>query len=284
MSVPGALPDVPAATGGPGGARPSVAALVEQAKLATLGMLVAGIAHELNTPLGALHANHDVLQRALQKLHGILEDDVVEPHELDEVRRIVAAVTNIVQVNELAMARMVQLVKDLRNFGRLDRADIDVVDLHEGIRSTIAILGAHARTVAIDTDFGALPSVRCHPDRLNQVWMNLLMNAAQATPDGGRVLIRTRAAGATVRIEIIDRGAGIAAENIDRIFEPGFTTKAGRVGMGLGLAITREVVEQHGGSIRVASERGSGTTFTIDLPVSGPAADAEPAASHGGAT
>ncbi|HSK18259.1 MAG TPA: HAMP domain-containing sensor histidine kinase [Longimicrobiales bacterium] len=272
-------PDAPPGT--PGGE--SIAALVQQAKLATLGMLVAGIAHELNTPLGALHGNHDVLQRALHKLHAILEDEVVEPHELDEVRRIVAAVTSIVQVNELAMARMVQLVKDLRNFGRLDRADIDVVDLHEGIRSTIAIMGVHSRTVTIDTEFGVLPAVRCHPDRLNQVWMNLLMNAVHASPAGGRVHVRTHPLDAMVRIEIVDDGAGIPTENLERIFEPGFTTKSGRVGMGLGLAIAREVVQQHGGSIRVASERGVGTTFTIDLPVAGPIADTEPAASHGGA-
>src|ERR687891_1874606 len=223
----------------------TVAALVEQAKLATLGMLVAGVAHELNTPLGALHSNHDVLQRALARLHAILEDDVVEPHELAEVRRIVAAVRNIVDVNNLAMERMVQLVRDLRNFGRIDRAEIDWIDLHEGIESTIAILGQQARRVQISTDFGSLPLVRCHPHRLNQVWLNLLLNAVQATADGGRVTIRTSARDGTVHVEVGDTGSGIDAENLARIFEPGFSTKSGRVSMGLGLAIVREIVEQH---------------------------------------
>ena len=238
-------------------------------------MLVAGVAHELNTPLGAMHSNHDVLQRALAKLHAILEDDVVEPHELDEVRRIVAAVRNILDVNNLAMERMVQLVRDLRNFGRLDRAEIDWIDLHEGIESTIAILGQQARRVQIVTELGALPPVRCHPHRLNQVWMNLLLNAVQATGDGGAVTIRTAVRGDTVRVEVADTGSGIPADTLQRIFEPGFSTKGGRVSMGLGLAIVREIIEQHGGRIAVVSEQNVGTTFTVDLPVAGPAVAGE---------
>jgi two-component system NtrC family sensor kinase len=261
----------------------SVAALVEQARLASLGMLVAGVAHELNTPLGAMHSNHDVLQRALAKLHAILEDDVVEPSELDEVRRIVAAVRNILDVNNLAMERMVQLVADLRNFGRLDRADVDWVDLHEGITSTIAILGQQARRVQMVTEFGVIPLVRCHPHRLNQVWMNLLLNAAQATPDGGRVTIRTERRGAEVRVEVADNGSGIPAANLQRIFEPGFSTKGGRVSMGLGLAIVREIIEHHGGHIAVASELKVGTTFTVDLPIAGPTGNGEDQpGQHGG--
>jgi two-component system NtrC family sensor kinase len=260
----------------------SVAELVEQARLATLGMLVAGVVHELNTPLGAMHSNHDVLQRALAKLHAILEDDVVEPSELDEVRRIVAAVRNILDVNNLAMERMVQLVADLRNFGRIDRAEIDWVDLHEGITSTIAILGQETRRVHVATDFATIPLVRCHPHRLNQVWMNLLLNAVQATADGGRVTIRTQRRGDEVRVEVADTGSGIARANLQRIFEPGFSTKGGRVSMGLGLAIVREIVEQHRGRIAVTSEPNVGTTFTVDLPMAGPAAGEDQSDQHGG--
>ena len=248
----------------------SVAALVQQAKLATLGMLVAGVAHELNTPLGALHSNHDLLRRSLSRLHVILEDEVVTADELDEVRRIVGAVRGIVDVNDLAMNRMVQLVRDLRNFGRIDRADIDWVDLREGIESTIAILGAEARRVRLVAELGALPLVRCQPNRLNQVWMNLLLNAIQATPEGGRVTIRTRSTDAVVFVEVSDTGSGIAPEHVDHIFEPGFTTKSGRVSMGLGLAIVREIVQQHGGKIAVSSEPGMGTQFAVELPVAGP--------------
>jgi two-component system, NtrC family, sensor kinase len=115
-----------------------------------------------------------------------------------------------------------------------------------------------------------VPSIRCHPHRLNQVWMNLLVNAVQATPDGGTVTVRTAATETGVRVEVEDTGTGVSRENLERIFEPGFTTKSGRISMGLGLAITREVVQQHGGRIAVTSEPGVGTRFTVELPAAGP--------------
>jgi two-component system, NtrC family, sensor kinase len=245
----------------------AIADLVNQARLATLGMLVAGFAHEINTPLGALSSNHDVLQRALGKLQQILEDEVVEPHELDEVRRVVRAVNGILEVNDLAMHRMTQLVRNLRNFGRLDRADVDWADLAEGIDSTLAILAHELRPLHVVREIGLLPRVHCHPDRLNQVWMNLLLNARRATADGGTVAVRAHAEGDRVRVEICDTGSGIPPDNLERIFQPGFTTRDGRVGMGLGLLIARQIVEQHSGRIRVSSEVGVGTTFSVELPV-----------------
>lgn len=248
----------------------ALAEIVNQAKLATLGMMVAGIAHEVNTPLGAINSNHDTLRRALNKLQEILADEVVEPHELDEVRRIVKAVDGILRVNDIAVERMTRLVGSLRTFGRLDRAQVDWADPHEGIDATLAILGHEARQVTVDRQYGDLPRVRCHPDRLNQVWMNLTMNAFHAMPDAGTLTIRTTADGDDIRITFEDTGHGIAAEHLDRIFEPGFTTKSGRVGMGLGLLIVREVIEQHRGRILVESEPDAGTTFTVILPVAGP--------------
>ncbi len=248
----------------------SLAEVVNQAKLATLGMLVAGVAHEVNTPLGAINSNHDVLRRALVKLQDILEDEVVEPHELDEVRRIVKAVDGILKVNDIAVERMTTLIRSLRTFGRLDRAEVDWVDLHEGIDATLAILAHETRDVTVELDYGELPRVRCQPDRLNQVWMNLTVNAVHAMPHGGTLRIGTRADGEDVKVTFADTGHGIAPEHIRRIFEPGFTTKAGRVGMGLGLLITRQVIEHHRGRIDVVSEVDNGTTFTVSLPVAGP--------------
>jgi two-component system, NtrC family, sensor kinase len=246
---------------------PAIAEAVTQARLATLGLLVAGLAHEINTPLGALNSNHDVLRRALERLQAILEDEVVEPHELEEVRRIVRALDSILHVNDLAVERMSGLIKSLRNFGRIDRADLDYADLHEGIDSTLEILAHELRPVHVVRSYGMLPRVHCHPQQINQVFMNLLLNAAQAMPEGGTIEIVTWSSDTSVHVRIADSGVGIPAHVLHQIFEPGFTTRGGRVGMGLGLLISRQIIDRHGGAIHVESESGTGSTFTITLPV-----------------
>jgi two-component system, NtrC family, sensor kinase len=240
---------------------------VNQAKLAQLGMLIAGVAHEVNTPLGALNSNHDVLRRAMGRLQAILEDEVVEPHELEEVRRIVRALDGVLRVNDLAVERMMSLVNSLRTFGRLDASAFDSADLHEGIDATLAILAHETRRVTVVRDFADLPRVYCQPDRLNQVWMNLAVNAVHAMTEGGSLTIRTRHNGEQVSIEFEDTGVGIPQDVMQRIFEPGFTTRRGRIGMGLGLLISRQIVEQHRGGIAVRSEPGIGSAFTVTLPV-----------------
>jgi two-component system, NtrC family, sensor kinase len=254
-------------TADPGSDHDEVAEMVTQARLATLGMLVAGLAHEINTPLGAINSNHDVLRRALGKLQVILEDEVVEPHELEEVRRIVKAVDGILRVNDMAVERMTELVKSLRSFGRLDRAELDFADLHEGIDSTLAILAHELKGVAVAREFSEIPLVECQPHQLNQVFMNLILNARQATADGGSITVRTGAAGDRVTVAVADTGTGIAPDAMKKLFQPGFTTKGGRIGMGLGLVICRQIVERHGGRITVSSEFGTGTTFTVVLPL-----------------
>lgn len=248
----------------------ALARVVNREKLATLGMLVAGFAHEVNTPLGAINSNHDVLRRALDKLQDILEDEVVEPHELEEVRRIVRAVVGVLKVNDIAVERMNTLVRSLRTFGRLDRSQLDWSDLHEGIDATLAILAHELDEVRIQREYGELPRVRCHPDQLSQVWSNLAQNALRAMPDGGTLTITTAPDGEHVRVSFTDTGRGMSPEEQEHLFEPGFTTKGNRVGMGLGLLITRQVVDHHQGRILVDSTLGVGTTFTILLPVAGP--------------
>ena len=247
-----------------------VTELVNETRLATLGSLIAGVTHELNTPLGALNSNHDVLRRALERLQSILADEVVEPHELDEVRRIVRTVDGILRVNDLAVERMSELVRNLRSFGRIDRAALDDADLHQGLESTLALLAHEMKHIEVVREFGAIPLVHCHPQRLHQVFMNIIHNAVQAMPGGGRLTVGSELVGDTVRIRISDTGAGIPAEQRERIFEPGFTTRQGRVGMGLGLAISRQIVDEHGGRIEVESAPGAGAAFTVCLPVRGP--------------
>ncbi len=241
--------------------------LVNSAKLATLGSLVAGVAHEINTPLGALHSNHDVIERALNKLQDILEDEVVTPDELEEVRKIVRAMDGVLHTNGIAVGRMVKLVDSLRTFGRPDRADVDRVDLHEGIEGTLALLGHEIHDIEILREFGDIPLVECYPDRINQVFMNLLLNALQAMGEHGTLTIRTRSNSNQASVAISDTGPGISPETREHLFDPGFTTKGERVGMGLGLAISRQIVDQHSGDMEVDSVLGEGTTFTVSLPL-----------------
>lgn len=260
---------------------PEIASAVNAARLATLGMLVAGIAHEINTPLGALASNHDVLKRAMGRLQDILADEVVDETELDEVRRIVRALDGVMRVNDLAVERVLGLVESLRSFGRPDGAQVDRVDLHQGIDAALTLLQHRMRDrIEVRREYGELPRVECAPQQLNQVFMNLLLNAVQAIPDSGVITIRTTGDDQGVRVAVQDTGTGIPPENLERIFEPGFTTKGSRVGMGLGLLIARQVVDRHGGAIDVRSTPGRGSTFTVDLPLSFPRS-ASPGAGSG---
>ena len=241
--------------------------MLDSTRLASLGNLVAGLVHEINTPIGALHSNHDVLKRALDRLQAILADEQVEPHELQEVRKVVRALYEIESVNTLAVERVDQLVKSLRSFGRPGSAEVGWANLHEGIDSTLAITRHELTGVEVVKDYGTLPMVLCRAVQLNQGFMNLVVNARQAMRDSGKLTIRTRADGDRVRISIADTGCGIPPENRTRIFQPGFTTKGARVGMGMGLLIARQIVEHHQGRIDVQSEVNKGTEFTITLPV-----------------
>lgn len=230
--------------------------------------LIGGLAHEINTPLGALSSNHDVIMRALVRLQAILADEVVDQSELEEVRRIVRALDEVMRVNTLAVDRVNGLVKNLRNFGRPDASETNYADVHTGLDSTLAImqheLGERIRVVR---DYGELPPVLCRPHQLNQVWLNLLINACQAISGQGTITIRTRTEADRVEVAISDTGNGMSPDHQERIFQPGFTTKDGRVGMGLGLIITKQIVQQHDGALQVHSEVGQGTTFTVLLPI-----------------
>ena len=162
---------------------------------------------------------------------------------------------------------MVKLVESLRTFGRPDRAEVDRVDIHEGLEGTLAVLGHELKNITVERDYAELPLVECYPNRINQVFMNLLYNAAQAMPAGGTLSLRTTNDDEVVSVEGTDDGCGIAPEALGRIFEPGFTTKGGRVGMGLGVAISQRIIDHHGGEISIQSLLGQGSTFLVRLPV-----------------
>ncbi|GMR22627.1 MAG: hypothetical protein BMS9Abin37_0990 [Acidobacteriota bacterium] len=242
-------------------------ALVQTEKMASLGKLVAGIAHEINTPVGAVSSNADLMRRALTKLrHAIGESQIPENRDLEKA---LTALEHVASVNREACERIAKIVRELRNFARLDEAERKRVDVHEGIESTLTLLH-HELKKRIDVvrEFGDLPEIECFPSRLNQVFMNLLVNTIQAIDGKGRITVRTSASDAHVRLEFRDSGRGVPPDVLPQIFDPGFTTKGVGVGSGLGLAICYQIVRKdHGGEISVDSKTGVGTTFTVTLPI-----------------
>ncbi len=161
------------------------------------------------------------------------------------------------------------MVPNLRLFSRLDEAEFKKVDIHEGIESTIRLLSQYygSGRITLERAYADLPPVDCYAGQLNQVWMNLFINAAQAISSEGRVRVATRREDGMAVVSISDTGEGIAPEHLKRIFDPFFTTKRVGEGTGLGLSITYGIVERHGGSINVESRLGEGTTFTVRLPI-----------------
>ena len=247
--------------------------LVHAEKMAALGQLVAGVAHEINTPLGAIKSNTDTLLRTMDKLQELVAALQGEGGggPVSKLAKLLSSGQKLNDINTQAVERIVGIVSSLRQFARLDQAEIDAVDLHESIDNTLVLVHhQYKHRITVHRDYGELPPVECHPDQINQVIMNLLVNAGQAIEGEGEVHIRTRLDGKRAVIELEDTGKGIPAENLPRIFDPGFTTKGVGVGTGLGLSIVHGIVEEHGGSREVDSEVGRGSTFRLKLPLTHP--------------
>ena len=244
--------------------------LVQSEKMASLGQLVAGVAHEINTPLGALRSNMDTFIRTVQKVQEILSNPD-NPAEVCRQSQLIGYFENIDKlnaINSIATERIVSIVGSLRKFARLDLAEVDEVDIHEGIENTLTLVHHELKNrIEVHKEYEKIPLIRCFPNQLNQVFMNLLVNASHAIKDRGKIFIKTRSHNGSVIIEIRDTGKGIPKQDLGRIFDPGFTTKGFGVGTGLGLAIVYQIVEAHKGKIEVESEVGKGTTFRLTLPV-----------------
>jgi two-component system NtrC family sensor kinase len=244
--------------------RQTQARLVQSEKMAALGALVAGVAHEINTPLGAITSNVDVVLRGLGKI----APSVAAPRA-DAVR----VLDDLLRTTAQACQRISAIVKNLKNFARLDEAEWKPADLREGMDSTLALVEhLHRGRIEIVREYGAVPLVACHPGQLNQVFMNLLVNAIQAIAERGTIRVRIVEDAAHVRVDVEDTGSGIAPEHLSRIFDPGFTTKGVGVGTGLGLPICHQIVTAHAGTISVTSRPGAGSTFSVRVPLAGPAA------------
>jgi two-component system NtrC family sensor kinase len=267
--------------------------LVQSEKLASLGQLVAGVAHEINNPLAFVTNNIVVLQRDFAGLKEILKayqaadatllaadpQAAANIHELAERIDVTYSLANLAETltrSREGLKRIQQIVLDLRDFSRQETVgDLqEHVDLNTGIASTINIVRGRARGrgVELTADLTPLPGITCSPTKINQVVLNLVANAIDACHTGGKVTIRSRTRPSGIEVEISDNGSGIDPSVRDKIFDPFFTTKPQGQGTGLGLSISHGIVADHGGTITVESAIGKGTTFFVRLPLVPPPA------------
>ena len=265
--------------------------LLQAEKMASIGQLAAGIAHEINNPVGFVNSNMGALQTYVATLFGVIGayeaavaaaapgsalaaqvEAIGRRAELDYLRE---DATELVRESMDGLKRVKDIVQSLKDFSHVGESEWQLADLHQGLESTLHIVANEIKYKAtIEKHYGTLPPVTCLASQLNQVFMNLLVNAGQAIDGHGVITLRSGVDGDWVWIAIGDTGAGIAPAHLNRIFEPFFTTKPVGSGTGLGLSLSYSIVAKHGGRIDVASLPGAGTTFTVRLPVLPPAAHA----------
>ena len=259
--------------------------LIQSEKLASIGQLAAGVAHEINNPVGYVFSNFSSLERYLKDLFRMLEayesaeaqlSDTPTAARLSALRQEIDLeylkqdVPTLMAESREGIARVRKIVQDLKDFSHIDtRPQWEWSDLHKGLDSTLNIVQNEIKYKAeVVKHYGTLPEVQCLAPELNQVFMNLLINAAQAIDKPrGTISIRTGAGGDTVWVEVEDDGCGISSENASRIFDPFFTTKPVGKGTGLGLSLSYGIVKKHGGRLEVDSEPGRGTRFRVTIPV-----------------
>jgi signal transduction histidine kinase len=257
--------------------------LVQSEKMASVGQLTAGIAHELNNPINFISGNINPLKRDLVDMLSVLElyDKLVNKQKMTDAFREVNLLKEKIEFEFLVKEirslingigegahRSSEIVKGLRSFSRLDDEKFTEADIHDGLDSTLILLYNKTKNrIKIHKDYGDVPPIKCLPSKLNQVFMNILTNSIQAIEDKGEIFIETISSGIGVKIIIRDTGVGIPPEIKDHIFDPFFTTKDVGSGTGLGLSISYGIIEQHEGNIDVISEPGKGTEFIISLPI-----------------
>lgn len=240
--------------------------LVQKEKMAMLGQLAAGIAHEMNSPLGTLNTAADGFSRGAQHIATGLDQG--DDAGTSKARRVSSSLTNMAGATQVACRRISEIVKALGNFTRLDEEEFKAVDLNEGIESTLLLLANRYRgRVKFAVKLGELPEVRCRAAAINQVFLGLLVFSAENLDGKGIVLITSRPGGQGVEITISNDGDGLPDDKLAHIFDPAFTNTGGRVGMELGLPLSYRTVREHGGDLVVDSGPGQGTKFTLRLPL-----------------
>jgi signal transduction histidine kinase len=240
--------------------------------------LAAGVAHEINNPIGFVTSNLRTLGTYVRDLLQLAEvgatceaaKELTGSIDLDYLR---GDIPILLAETKEGLHRVRNIVQDLKDFSRVGELHWQLADLHHGLDSTLNIVANEIKyKCTVRKEYGPLPEIYCLPSQLNQVFMNLLVNAAQAIPNQGEIVIRTELAGSdAVQVKISDNGSGIAPEHVNRLFEPFFTTKPVGKGTGLGLSLAWSIIDRHHGRIEVISTVGEGTTFTITLPLRPPA-------------
>jgi two-component system, NtrC family, sensor kinase len=249
--------------------------LVQSEKLASIGQLAAGVAHEINNPIGYVASNMKALAEYCDSLvHLILAMSQQLPPQQAELLQqqfdfayLCEDLPKLVQESEQGLLRVIEIIHALKDFSHLEEAEFVIADIHHGIESTLNIVTNELKYKAdIIKQFSDTPPVMCIPAQLNQVVMNMLVNAAQAIEQFGKITISTGYDDCWVWISIADTGKGMCAKEQARIFEPFYTTKPKGQGTGLGLALSQSIIDKHKGTIDISSSPGSGSCFTIKIP------------------
>lgn len=225
--------------------------LINSEKMASLGQLIAGVAHEINTPVASIKSNNSIMEKLISQIE---QDDIKEMF------------TQINSIDKEAIQRISNIVVSLKKFVRLDEADLQEANINKELDLTLELISHETKNkVEIEKHYGDIPPIKCYPNMLNQVFTNILVNACQAIKDKGKIVISTEFQDSNLIVKIKDNGQGIPKENINKIFTAGYTTKGVGVGTGLGLAISQKIIDKHKGKIQVYSELGVGTEFVITI-------------------
>jgi two-component system NtrC family sensor kinase len=259
------------------------AKVIQQEKMACIGQLAAGVAHEINNPMGFISSNLNTLVKYMERLTDFihaqsnaieslkevnLAQELLDKRKALKIDYVIDDTRELIRESMDGAERVRTIVQNLKGFSRVDDAESRHADINECITSTINIVWNELKYKAsLVKDLGVIPLTRCHPQQINQVFMNLLVNAAQAIEKQGEITVRTWHENGSIYAQVTDTGCGVPPDLLNQIFEPFFTTKEAGKGTGLGLSITYDIVKRHNGEITATSEQGKGTTFTVRLPV-----------------